>query len=671
VSKRSRFLFLGDRPLADVFLSYARTDRPVAADVARSLEQAGFSVWWDREIRAGSDFALEIDREIAAARVVVVLWSDASQQSAWVRDEGAYGRDRQKLIPICLDDAEPPLGFRQVQSLRLGKAGDRNVVMAELAAAVRPFVSGEMPAQAAPREAPRSRPKRGAILTAIGIVVLVLTGLLVRELMNSAGPDRAATTTPSGITPHAVSQSDQSIAVLPFADMSENHDQGYLADGMSEEIINLLANAPDLLVAARTSSFHFKGKDTKVADIARELGVAHVLEGSIRRSSDHLRVTAQLIRADNGFHVWSETFDRELSDLFAVQDEIANAVAQALQIRLKGGELNRRKGGTQNLEAYELLLKANNASYQNTATSFDDVARYAQEAIDRDPNYGLAWSLLAYMNSTKADNALVKWSDGYPRARELALHALELSPDIAEAHALLEHLNVMLDWDWSAAQRERKLALAIDPTDPITLQVAAVNENALGRWDEAEKLIQTGLKRDPLASWLLWTLANTYYGAGRFDEAAATYRKLAEVEPNFQWTRMYSARVLQQQGDIEAASAVLEKETDPTMVLYFRPNLYWQLDRKEEADAALQQAIEQFGDINAYAIAQMYTIRGDLDRAFEWLEKAYEQKNSGLLEIVGEPLFKNLCGDPRFDAFMRRMNMPVVKSYPFRSGARS
>lgn len=639
--------------------------------MAHSLEQAGFSVWWDREIRAGSDFALEIEREIAAARVVVVLWSDASQQSAWVRDEGAYGRDRQKLIPICLDDAEPPLGFRQVQSLRLGKASDRNAVRAELAATVQVFVSGEARVEATPREAPRFRHKRGAILATIGIVVLVLTALLVRGWVNSADPNRVAGTIPSGITPHAFSQADQSIAVLPFADMSENHDQEYLADGMSEEIINLLANAPDLLVAARSSSFYFKGKGTKVSEIARELGVAHVLEGSIRRSGDHLRVTAQLIRADKGFHLWSETFDRELSDLFAVQDEIANAVAQALQIRLKGGELSRRKGGTQNLEAYELLLKANNASFQNTATSFDDAARYAQEAIDRDPNYGLAWSLLAYMNSGKVDNALIKWKDGYPRARELALHALELSPDIAEAHALLEHLNVMLDWDWSAAQRERKLALAIDPTDPITLQLAAVHENALGRWNESEKLIQTGLKRDPLSSWLLWTLANTYYGAGRFDDAAATYRKLMEVEPNFQWTRMYAARIPLQKGDIEAASAALEKETDPTILQYFRPNIYWLQGREEDADAALKQAIEQFGDINAYAIAQMYVVRGDLDRAFEWLEKAYEQKNTGLLEIVAEPLFKNLCGDPRFDAFMRRMNMPVVKSYPFHAEARS
>ena len=160
------------------------------------------------------------------------------------------------------------------------------------------------------------------------------------------------------IAPAATAISEKSIAVLPFTDMSEKKDQEYLADGMAEEIINLLAQVPDLLVPARTSSFYFKGKQTKIPDIARELGVAHVLEGSIRRSGDHLRVTAQLVRADNGYHLWSETYDRELRDVFKVQDDIANAVVQALQIKLMGGELSRRKGGTQNLEAYQLYLRA-------------------------------------------------------------------------------------------------------------------------------------------------------------------------------------------------------------------------------------------------------------------------------------------------------------------------
>lgn len=596
-----------------------------------------------------------------------MLWSDASQHSAWVRDEGAYARDRQKLVPICLEDAEPPLGFRQVQSLRLRKGSDRADTMAELVSAVRGLVSGEVPARsvAEPSRAPRR--KRALIAVAAAFVALLLTGLLVRTQMPDDAVSPTAAAAPFAMAPHVVTDSEKSIAVLPFADMSEKRDQEFLADGMTEEIINLLANAPDLLVSARTSSFYFKGKATKLEEIGRELGVVHILEGSIRRFGDRLRVTAQLVRADNGFHLWSETYDRELRDLFAVQGEIANAVAQALQIRLRGGELSRRKGGTQNLEAYEFLLKAYNASYQNTATSFDEGAWYAQQAIDRDPEYGLAWSQLAIAISTKTDNALLEWRDGYPRARELAMHALELSPDMAETHALLEHLYVMLDWNWAAALRERKLGLAIDPTDPSVLQGAAIRENALGRWAEAEQLALKGLQRDPLSSWLLWTLGNTYYGAGRLDEAAATYRKLAEIEPNFQWTRMYLSKTLMEKGDTEAALAMNEQETDPTLLAYTRPTDYWIQGRKVESDAALQHAIELFGHINAYAIAQQYAYRGERDLALEWLEKSYEQKNTGLLEIVGEPLFRNLCGDPRFDAFMRKMGMPAVTSYPYRA----
>ncbi len=598
---------------------------------------------------------------------MVVLWSDAAQQSPWVRDEGAYARDRNKLIPVCLGDAEPPLGFRQVQSLRLSSAKERDAVMTELADVIRSRVPGVEPSRTpSPKVVPARRRQR-LLLASVIVAALVLTGLLVREVIDSNGAARNATAsaTPASASDHAP-RADKSIAVLAFADMSESRDQEYLADGMAEEIINLLAKAPDLLVPARTSSFYFKGKDAKIPDIARELGVAHVLEGSIRRSGDRLRVTAQLVRADTGFHLWSETYDRELRDVFAVQDEIASAVAQALQIRLMGGELSRRKGGTENLDAYQLLLKSYNAASQNTVTSLDEAQRFAQEAVDRDAGYGLAWSQLAFMLSTKADNALLNVRDGYMRAREVALHALELSPDIAETHGLLQHLYVMLDWDWAAAERERKLALAIDPTDPSALQFAGIQANARGRWAEAEQLFHTALERDPLSTWLLFNLGRTYYGAGRFDDAAATFRRIHEIEPTHQWARMYLAQTLHEQGEEEAALALEAAETDPGLLAYTRPIDLWTAGRKAEADAALEEEIARYGDINAYAIAQTYAYRGDRNRALEWLEKAYEQKNSGLLEIVGQPLFRNLCGDPRFDAFMRKMNLPAIAAYPFR-----
>jgi TolB-like protein len=268
--------------------------------------------------------------------------------------------------------------------------------------------------------------------------------------------------------------------VLPFIDMSEKKDQEYLADGMAEEILNLLAKAPDLLVPARTSSFYFKGKSTKIPEIARELGVAHVLEGSIRRVGDHLRVTAQLVRADNGYHLWSDTYDREMKDLFQVQDDIANAVVQALQIKLMGGELRRQRGGTQNLDAYQLYLRADNALMQNTSAALDAAYEYSDQAIKLDPNYGMAWLLWANTILLKTENGLLDPNEGYERARQATQHALQLSPELAEAHALLQSILMSVDRDWAAAEAEGQRARAIDPT--AGLQIASLLSIALGRW---------------------------------------------------------------------------------------------------------------------------------------------------------------------------------------------
>ncbi len=279
--------------------------------------------------------------------------------------------------------------------------------------------------------------------------------------------------------------------------MSEKKDQEYLADGMAEEILNLLAQVPDLLVPARTSSFYFKGKPTKIPDIARELGVVNVLEGSIRRSGDHLRVTAQLVRADNGYHLWSETYDRELRDVFKVQDDIANAVVQALQIKLAGGELSRRKGGTQNLEAYQLYLRARSAHDQNTQSSLDAAGEYLDQAIKLDPSYGMAWALLASNALLKTLYGALDPAEGYERVRQLAQHALQLSPDLADAHASLAWV-FMLNWDWAAAETEVQRALAIDPTNPAALRAAARLSLTLGRWDDAERQFRAALARDPL-----------------------------------------------------------------------------------------------------------------------------------------------------------------------------
>jgi TolB-like protein/tetratricopeptide (TPR) repeat protein len=473
--------------------------------------------------------------------------------------------------------------------------------------------------------------------------------------------EAVATATPAPVAALPVvpvAPNDKSIAVLPFVDMSAEKDQEYMSDGIAEELLNLLAQVPDLKVIARTSSFAFKGEKIEIAEIARKLNVAHVLEGSVRKSGNQLRITAQLVRASDSTHLWSQTYDRPMTDVFKVQDEIANAIVQALQIRLAGGELNRRKGGTQNLEAYQLHLRAMSTFYNNTQPALDASGEYLEQAIKLDPNYGNAWSLLAETVLLKTESGWLDPREGYERTRQLAQHALELSPELAHAHSLLQHVYRTLDWDWARAESEQQQALAIDPTNPSVLMYSGMLYRTLGRWDEAERRYLAALARDPLNTYVIWDLATSYYGAGRFSEAEATYRQLLELAPNFYWTRPYLGKTLLAQGKAEAALAIVQEETDEGARLKYLPAVLQAAGQQAEADEALRAQIAYWASTGAYWVAQNYAYRGDHDLALEWLERAYQQKDPVLAEIVGEPLFKSMVKDPRYKAFLRKMNLP-------------
>jgi TolB-like protein/Tfp pilus assembly protein PilF len=456
----------------------------------------------------------------------------------------------------------------------------------------------------------------------------------------------------------ADSPNEKSIAVLPFVNMSADKDQEYFADGIAEELLNLLAQVPDLKVIARTSSFAFKGQNIEIAEIAKRLNVAHVLEGSVRKSGNKLRITAQLVRTADSTHLWSDRYDRPMDDIFAVQDEIASEIVQALQIKLAGGELNRRKGGTQNLEAYRLYLRAMSTYYDNTRSSLDASGEYLEQALKLDANFGKAWSLLAETVLLKTDSGWLEPRVGYDRARQRAQRAIEVSPELAHPHAMLQYVYRTLDWDWAKAEREGQLALAIDPEDPTALTYSASLYRTLGRWDEAERRNRAALIRDPINTYVIWDLATNYYSAGRFAEAEAMYRQLLELAPNFYWTRPYLGKTLLAQGKAEAALAIVQEETDEAARLKYLPAVLLAAGRPAEADEALRAQIAHWADTGAYWVAQNYAYRGDHNHALEWLERAYQQKDPVLVEIVGEHLFKGLYDDPRFKAFLHKMKLP-------------
>jgi adenylate cyclase len=653
-------------PARLLFISYASRDAEVAQKVCSALEGAGSPCWIaPRDVRAGTVYADAIVRAINEAKALVLMLSANAMASSHVgREVERAASKRKQIIAFRIDAA--PLSTELEYFLSNSQWIDVPLLgmpaaLAKLGEAVG---QGSAPAgQAAPAGNRAGRSKKriaiaAAIIVAVGVAIALGVHLWSSSQGGAEGPALSPTSGPAGNAPASVAISEKSIAVLPFVDMSEKKDQEYFADGMAEEIIDLLAKVPDLHVPARTSSFYFKGKATKVPDIARELGVAHVLEGSVRQSGSHIRVTAQLVRADTGFSLWSETYDRDLHDVFKVQDEIANAVVQELQIGLLGGPLTRQAGGTQNLEAYNFYLRATSDSFQNTKQSLVAAGEYLERAIKIDPQFGLGYIELAEVLIQQTDNSMLPVKDGFERARQLALRTIQLSPKLAAPHAVLSYVYRTYDWNWTAAEIEAHRALEADSTDRLSLQFTGMLFSTLGRWEEAVKTFRTGLDRDPLNTYTRWNLAEALYRAGRFGDAEREYRRVMEIAPGFTWTIVYLSKTLLVEGKSDAALEMVLREREEEDRLGFLPMILQAVGRGAESDAALKALIAKFADTDAYMVAMNYAYRGDRDQAIQWLDRAYRQRDIDLVEIVGEPLFKKIADDPRFKAFLRKMNLP-------------
>jgi TolB-like protein/Flp pilus assembly protein TadD len=664
-----------------VFISYASQDVAVADRIVETLERHGLKCWIaPRDVVPGESYAGAIVHAIDATKVIVLVLSENAASSQHVlREVERASSKRHPVVAFRIDAAPMPADLEyflntsqwlDASTLGVDTALPKLVDAVRRAVASPPIAIPAPPRATATRVADlspapplgtkASQQLRRPVVAIITVIAVIVAYLVVDKfwLAKHVGSERPiAEAAPPAATDSPVI-SDKSIAVLPFVDMSEKKDQEYFADGMAEEIINLLTKVPDLHVPARTSSFYFKGKSTKVPDIARELGVADVLEGSIRRSGNQIRVTAQLVRADNGYHLWSETYDRDLQDVFKVQDDIANAVVQNLQITLMGGPLTRQKGGTQNLDAYQLYLRAVSARLQNTRASLEAERGYLDQAIKLDPTFGLAWVGLSFNAMVLTDDGALPIKEGYEHTRQLAQHALELSPELATAHAVLQYVHAEYDWDWAASEAEGRQALSLDPTDTSALMFTGMLSYRLGRWDDAERQLRSALARDPLDTYTNWHLATALYAAGRFADAEAAYRKLFAIAPNFLWTRTYLGKTLLAEGKPEEALAMVQQEDNDENRLTILPIALQAAGRKTEADEALKALITKFADSESYYVAMTYAYRGDHDLALQWLDHAYKLKDTGLVEMVGEPLLKNLANDPRYKAFLRKMNLP-------------
>jgi TolB-like protein len=666
-----------------VFLSYASQDAGSARRICDALRAAGIEVWFDQsELRGGDAWDQMIRRQIhdCALFVPIISQNTASRPEGYFRLEWSLAEQRSHMIarnkafilPICIDAtsdsaADVPECFVRVQWSRL-PAGE---CPPEFAARMRQLLGLEGALLEPPRTAvataaiasapPRTSRSWKAVPLLILIVAVLAAGyILIERLQASKTSAAAAPRAPAAPAPPATPAAapEKSVAILPFADLSEKKDQEYFSDGLSEELINLLAQVRDLRVPTRTSSFYFKGKQLSLPEIAKALNVANVLEGSVRKSGNRLRVTVELVQVSDESRLWSETYDRKLDDIFKVQDDIAGAVVKALKgSLLEGRAVNAMP--TTNTEAYTLYLQGRAIQHLGTAADFAKAMGYYQHVVALDPSFAAAWATLAGL---LADDYATFRSQPYQTvsvaAHSAAARALSLSPDSPEVQVELGRVAYLVDLDWAASRRAFDRALQLDPGNVVALRFKSYLAGTLGSAADQTRYAELAISRDPLDYWNFFALGLADYCAGRFDAGAAAMRKAFELNPGVAEARSDYARILLLGGNPSAALEEIQREISPNARDLTLPLVFDALGRRGEADETLKRAEAAYGDKQAYRIALIYAQRRDLDNAFRWLDRSYRQHDNTPVFMRHDPLLKNLEGDPRFKVFLREMQVP-------------
>jgi len=446
--------------------------------------------------------------------------------------------------------------------------------------------------------------------------------------------------------------SDKSIAVLPFLNMSDDAGNEYFSDGISEELLTLLAKVPELRVISRTSAFSYKGKEVDTPTIARQLNVAHILEGSVRKIGNQVRITAQLIDARTDTHLWSETYDRTLGDIFAVQNQIASSVVAALKVALLSNSTSVNRVDP---EAFALYLQAMHLGNRGKADAYEQAISLLEQALDIAPDYAKAWRGLATNYINQVGLGLRNVDEGYALAREAAGHALELDPDDGLAHDTLGWIAMTYERNLAGAAWHFEKALSLEPTNVIVILDSGELMLKLGRLDETIMLWEYVSSRDPVNPTSYSNLCTAYLWAGRFDEAIASMRTALTLSPGRLRAYYRIGEALLQMGKPEAALKEIMNESGEGFRLIGQAMAYHALGRAAESDAALNQLIEDYEQAAAYNIAYVFAFRGEPDRAFSWLDKAVQYNDPGLLNIAVNSLFTNLYGDPRWLSFLKRI----------------
>jgi len=674
-------------PSHAVFLSYASQDAPAAQTICEALRNAGIEVWFDQsELRGGDVWDQKIRREIrdCALFIPVISANTASRHEGYFRlewdlaDQRTHmmARNRVFIVPVSPDatpdaGADVPESFQRVQWTRLpdGETSAafvervQRLLSPELATTARAPMSAQSGAVGvlrAPVQAAWS-PKRG-LLAAFALVVVGAVAYFAIEKLWAWKPAVSSPTVAASPATASFNPPPHSIAVLPFVNMSGDKEQEYFSDGLTEEVLNSLAEINELQVAARTSSFSFQGEHPDIGTVARKLNVASVLEGSVRRSGHTVRITAQLVNAVTGFHLWSKTYDRDLSDVLKLQTEIATAVASALKVTLLGDEAARIElGGTRNPAAFDAYLRAEKAR-TTSATGTDQFPAAITEfteAITLDPKYALAYAgrSVAYTDYAVevATGATIR--EYLDKAQADARHAILLAPELAEGYmALGSFLAGSLDFTQASPAYKRALALA--PGNAEVLRLSSDFLNYMGQFDESIAAARRAVVLDPLNRRSHNVLAIALYSARRYQEAITVFGDSISLDPVYKATYGFRGLAYYGVGDLANARESCEAKPDNWVTQWCLAIVYDKLGRHADAEGQLAELKAALGDASAYEYATIYAQWRNRTKALEWLDTAMRLRDPGLVSLKTDPLMDPLRTEPRFQAVMRELKFP-------------
>jgi len=452
---------------------------------------------------------------------------------------------------------------------------------------------------------------------------------------------------------------EKSIAVMPLINESGDPKDEYFSDGLSEELIAALAQISGLKVIGRSSSFRFKDRKEKPKTIGEELGVSTLLDGTVRKQGDRVRIVAALVNATDGIQLWTRTFDRELKDIFAVQQEIARAVAESLRVTFLASEEKSTQMATNSVEAHNAYLQAHFYSVRRNAEDYRKAIDYFDQAIQFDPDYALAyaersevWTIIGDLTGQR--------STAFPKARSDAEKAVAIAPSLAEAHAALGWVRAFAEWKFAEGLSELQRAKELSPTNPTANDLLGRVIVYTGRMEEAERQARQAVELDPLSAGTQFTLGRVLFYAGKLDEADAAGRKMAELQPSASSSHRWQVLVAVQRGDGETALREAQLEPDDRIRSFELALAQYIRGDHKAADAALANLIANSRDSLAYQIAQVYAVRGEKDKAFEWLQIAFDNHDGGMPSLLVDPLLRGLRDDARYKNLVVKVGLPTT-----------